>query len=117
MTMTPRFFTATLCAIAFSTALAQPSQSTQRGQAASDGQAERTIEIRPDTRWVNVTRMETIRFVINREGAQKAFTWRFDTLPLRPFELAEVAPQGALGQQQVTVYVARNRDLDGRGGR
>lgn len=107
-------FTAVLCATAFSTALAQPGLGAQRGQAASDGQAERTIEIGPDTRSVNVTRMEAIRFVVNRDGAQKAFNWRFDTLPLRPFALAEVAPQGALGPQQVTVYVARNRYIDGR---
>jgi len=85
------------------------------GSVAPEAQAERTIQIGPNTRWVNVNRMETVRFVIDPGGAQKTFTWRFDALPLRPFSLSAVAPAGALGPQQVTVYVARNRYLDGGG--
>ena len=55
-----------------------------------------------------------MRFVVGDGTAQKTFTWRFDTLPSRPFSLNVIAPQGVLGGQQVTVYVARNRIQDGR---
>lgn len=85
------------------------------GYSVPETQAERTIQIGPDTRWVNVNRMETVRFVINQGGAQKTFAWRFDRAPLRPFNLGDVAPTGSLGAQQVTVYVARNRHIDGGG--
>ena len=105
---------ASLVSLAAASAWGQPVSSAAFGSMAADGQAERTIPIRPDTRWVNVTRAETVRFVVGDGTAQKTFTWRFDTLPSRPFSLNVIAPQGVLGGQQVTVYVARNRIQDGR---
>ena len=119
---TTRYLVATaLCGLALTSALAQGTSTLGQikdpyGSAAPEAQAERTIQIGPNTRWVNVNRLETVRFVIDQGGAQKTFTWRFDAQPLRPFGLSAVAPAGALGQQQVTVYVARNRYID-RGGR
>ena len=66
---------------------------------------------------VNVTRMETVRFAIDQGGIQKSFTWRFDTLPFRPFTLNDIAPTGVPALQNVKVHVARNPYLDGGGGR
>ena len=107
--------------LALSSAIAQGAPSLGNikdpwGYAVPDSYAERTITIDPKTRWVNVTRMEAIRFVVTQGGAQKTFTWRFDTLPRRTFSLNEAVPAGILGQQQVMVYVGPNRYLDGGGG-
>ena len=63
--------------------------------------AEKTIEIFPETKWVNVDGGETYRFVI--EG--KAFGWAFNA-PYGPssFDLQRVAPPGMLNRP-VTAYV------------
>ena len=106
--------TASLVSLTAASAWAQPVSSAAFGSMAADGQAERTIPIRPDTRWVNVTRAETVRFVVGDGTALKTFTWRFDTLPSRPFSLNVIAPQRVHGGQQVAVYVTRNRIQDGR---
>ena len=87
------------------------------GYPVPEAQAERTIRIGPDTRWVNVTRLETVRFIVDQGGAQKSFAWRFDTLPFRSFTMNDIAPTSVLGLQEVKVYVARNPYLDGGGGR
>lgn len=85
------------------------------GYSVPESQAERTVQIGSKTRVVNVTRMETNRFVINDVGVQKSIAWRFDVLPRRAFSLDELAPAGGMASQQVTVYVASNRYLDGGG--
>lgn len=74
----------------------------------TQAQAERTIEITPQTQWVNVKRMEVVRFVSTTGGATKAFTWQFSAPSLRPFSLSDIAPAGFV-QQPVTVYVAPSR--------
>jgi hypothetical protein len=79
--------------------------------------AERTIVIRPDTRWVNVTGGETIRFVVG----DKSFAWAFNVAAtVHAFELNRIAPPGML-DHRVTAYVAPDprytRDGGGRGGR
>jgi hypothetical protein len=107
--------------LALSSAIAQGAPSLGNikdpwGYAVPDNYAERTVTIDQGTRWVNVTRMETVRFVVKQGGAQKTFTWRFDGFPRRSFSLNDVAPAGVLGQQQVMVYVGPNRYLDGGGG-
>lgn len=83
------------------------------GVSVPQAQADRTIPIDATTRWVNVKRMETVRFVVGQGSAAKTFTWRFDGLPNQPFGLDQIAPAGTLGGQAVTVYVARNRQIDG----
>ena len=102
-------------AIALSSAWAQPASGAAAayGYSVAESQAERTIQITPDTRWVNVTRLETVRFVVSSGAARTSFTWRFDSLPLRPFDLRQVAPAGALVGQQINVYVGRNHTFDG----
>ena len=64
-------------------------------------QAGRTIVINPETRWVNVSQGETIRFV----AGSTEFNWRFDGPDARSFDLAQVAPAGAV-PGSITVYVA-----------
>ena len=63
--------------------------------------SQRTITINPDTKWVNVTQGEEIRFVA---GATD-FAWKFDGPGNRSFDLQQVAPAGVLSRT-VTVYVA-----------
>lgn len=68
-------------------------------------QADREIRISSGTRWANVMRNETVRFVVANAAGEKSFTWKFDTLGLPVFDLNQVAPEGALGGRRVTVYV------------
>ena len=63
-------------------------------------EAQRTIGLASDTRWVNVNQDEAVRFVAG--GIE--FAWRFDGTGLRPFDLRSIAPAGALAQP-VTVYI------------
>lgn len=72
-------------------------------------QAERTIDISPQTQWVNVRRMEVVRFVSTTSSGTKTFIWRFDARTNKPFRLNEIAPAGFV-DQPVTVYVAPSRN-------
>jgi hypothetical protein len=70
------------------------------GEAASPAAAVRTIDIGPNTHWVNLEKGEIVKFVANGQE----FTWDFDgTLP--SFDLKQIAPQGAI-DQNVSVYIA-----------
>ena len=70
------------------------------GEATNPAAAERTIVVGPNTHSVNVERGEIVKIVANGQE----FAWDFDgTLP--SFDLKQVAPQGAVGQD-VTVYIA-----------
>lgn len=73
--------------------------------------AEKTIEIHPDTKWVNVDGGETYRFVVG----DKAFGWAFDA-PNSPdsFDLQRVAPPGVLNRP-VTAYVKPDPKYTGGG--
>lgn len=64
---------------------------------AATGHPERIIVIDADTRWINVTRFETIELRVNG----KSVVWTFDTFGTRPFPLSSVIP----GVSGVTVYV------------
>jgi hypothetical protein len=67
---------------------------------------DRQIEIGPGTRWANVTRNETVKFVlVNGDGSKSSFVWRFDTLGTPVIDLNALAPAGA---QAVKIYVARD---------
>lgn len=67
---------------------------------AATGQAGRVVNIGSDTKYLNVTRGETVQ--INAGG--KKVTWVFDTLGTAPFPLDKIIP----GAGNVTVYVAPN---------
>lgn len=73
------------------------------GSPADPQQVQRVVTIQPDTRWVNVTQGESVRFVVG--SAQ--FDWRFDGHDNRSFDLQTVAPPGAL-TRPVMVYIARS---------
>jgi len=69
----------------------------------------RTIEIRPDTRYVNVTEGDVIRFV----DGDKSFAWAFDGSCGYQFDLARVAPSGVL-DHSVIAYVDPDPHYCGR---
>lgn len=63
----------------------------------------RTITLDANTKWVNVTGGETIRFIVDG----KSFFWRFDTYNTNPVvELDKIAPAGMLGDRSIKVYVS-----------
>lgn len=74
------------------------------GQAATGAAADKQIALTSDTRWVNVSNGDTVRFT---SGGQ-SFVWHFDTLQDAPtFSLAAIAPAG-IDVGAVRVYVAAN---------
>jgi len=71
------------------------------GMAVPASAAAHSVVITPDTRWVNVTGGDTVRFVAG--GSE--FGWDFHVSPLvQVFDLNRVAPPGLLGRP-LPVYV------------
>lgn len=81
------------------------------GDPAPDAAATQTIEIRPDTKWVNVTGGEIVKFVVDG----KSFSWAFNVgTGVSRFDLSRVAPPGVLSRP-VFVYLAPDpRYIGGR---
>ena len=79
------------------------------GEAAIPVDAQRTIVIGANTRFVNVNHGEIVKFVANGQE----FAWDFDGLP-QSFDLKQVAPQGAL-DHSVRVYVETTSEDGGLG--
>jgi hypothetical protein len=74
------------------------------GDPAPDSAAERTITIRPDTRYVNVQGGQVVKFDVGG----KAFTWHFDGPDtVWAFDLNQVAPSGML-DHVVRAYISPN---------
>ena len=65
---------------------------------------DRTIEVTPRTRWINVSYGETVRFVMPQAPAD--VVWRFDGRA-NNLQLAEIAPGTP---RNVTVYVDQARN-------
>lgn len=66
--------------------------------------AERTITVKPATRYVNVTDGETVKFAVDG----KEFSWHFRTWPsAEQIALDKLAPK-EIRASGVMVYVARN---------
>lgn len=64
---------------------------------------DRTIIIDANTKHINVTGGETVRFVVG----DSSFEWLFDTYATSPvFDLKAIAPDGVLDHQSVKVYVS-----------
>lgn len=61
------------------------------------GPEERIIRITKATRYINVTRLETVRL----DFSGKSIVWNFDTLGTRAFPLSKIFPSAA----GITVYV------------
>ncbi|HEY8099494.1 MAG TPA: CzcE family metal-binding protein [Burkholderiaceae bacterium] len=75
------------------------------GDPSTPSAATRTIVIHDNTRYVNVTGGEIIKFVVG----DRAFAWNFDnTQELAPFSLTLIAPPDVTFARDVTVYVAPN---------
>lgn len=81
----------------------------RNGEAVSPAVATRTIVIGPNTRWVNVTHGEIVKFVSNGQE----FAWDFDGT-LNIVNLKQIAPQGAIAQN-VSAYVGLNERENGGG--
>jgi hypothetical protein len=74
------------------------------GDPAPDTAAERTIRITPDTKYVNVTGGQVVKFDVGG----KTFTWHFDgPETVWAFDLNQVAPSGLL-DHVVTAYISPN---------
>ena len=105
--MTTKFST-TLITVMLSAACVSPEALTADldllGGSAAVTAATRTIVIAPDTKYVNVTGGDTVKFVVG----DKSFAWNF-TVPanLSSFDLTRIAPPGML-DHEVTAYVATN---------
>lgn len=74
--------------------------------------AEKTIEILPETRWVNVTGGEHIRFVIG----DRAFGWAFNVaIGVSSFDLRQVAPPGILNRPVIAYVTPDPKYIGGNG--
>jgi len=93
-----------LLAACASTAPANPNLGTP-----ADGSGfDRKILIKASTTYVNVDDGEVIKFVVQEaDGADKSFTWHFDTARGGAGDLSKLAPAGTLGRS-VKVYVGPN---------
>jgi hypothetical protein len=76
------------------------------GEPADASVADRTIVVTPSTKFVNVKHGEVVKIV----AGGKEFAWDFDGIE-QPFELAKIAPQGAI-DHNVRVYIERS-EMDG----
>jgi Heavy-metal resistance protein CzcE len=93
-------FAATMVASSAVFALDQPVKLL--GNQVSPDQATRTIVIKPNTKYVNVTMGDVVKFTANG----KSFAWNFDGPPgVDNFKLNRVAPAGML-DRPVTVYIS-----------
>jgi heavy-metal resistance protein CzcE len=76
------------------------SDAERYGEAASSATAMRTIVVGPNTRWVNVTRREIVKLVVNGQE----LVWHFNGM-LSSFKLGAIYSRDAVAQK-VTVYIA-----------
>jgi hypothetical protein len=75
------------------------------GDPTTPAAATRTLVIRDDVGYVNVTGGEVIKFVVG----DTAFAWNFNSSQdIPPFDLRHIAPPDVLINHQVLVYVAPN---------
>lgn len=103
---------AMLAAAALSSAAASAWSQTP---AAADAGAipDRVIRITDQTRYVNVTRDETVRFLVaDAKGRETSFVRRFDHSDRRVFPLTDIAPAGVLGEHRILVYIQRTPPAD-----
>lgn len=78
------------------------------GSTAAVKTADRTIVIKPNTRWVNVKNGETVTFA----SGDQNFTFHFDTYPqTQVVKLDAIAPAG-VNVAPVRVYVADTREVN-----
>lgn len=74
--------------------------------------ATKAIAIRPDTRWVNVTGGDIVRF----DAGGKSFAWVFNVARgVHSFDLNRVAPPGMLNHRVIAYVAPDPRYIDGGG--
>lgn len=79
-------------------------QAADFGAPAANTAAQRTITVKPTTRYINVTDGETVKFAVDG----KEFSWHFSSWPsAEQIALEKLAPKDTMASG-VTVYVARN---------
>jgi hypothetical protein len=103
--MTPRSLIPTILALALLASCASRSTLSSRldllGDAAPVAAATQTIVISPDTRWVNVTGGDVVKFIVG----DKEFAWSFSgAQSITAFPLNQIAPAGILSRE-VMAYV------------
>ena len=95
---------ASVLAIACSTSFAADLPLKFLGDPGSTGTATQTINIKPGTKYVNVTSGKTVRFVVG----DKSFAWNFDVgTNVASFDLNRIAPANVL-TQPVKVYIKQD---------
>ena len=94
---------AAVAAVLSGAALADPVGRTSLlgSPASTEDHADKIVAIDGNTRWVNVTQDETVKFVVS---GGKSFVWRFDT-PEFAVNLKDIAPSGTV-DRSIYVYVA-----------
>lgn len=115
--MKSRLLLPTVLAIVLPIACVSPTHFTPRtdllGDPAPPSAATRTIVITPDTKWVNVTGGDIVKFI----AGDKTFAWNFNVAQtISSFDLSQVAPPGILNRK-VEVFVAPDPRYIGNGGR
>jgi len=69
---------------------------------------DRKIVVAANAKFVNVLDGEVIKFVVQEpDGADKSFTWHFDTSREMVGDLSKLAPAGVIGRS-IKVYVGSN---------
>ena len=85
------------------TSVMVPHVSGALGSPAPESAAQRTINLLPSTKYVNVEQSEIVKF----SSGGETFTWNFDTLGTPNFDLAAIAPAN-MDVGKVRVYVGPN---------
>ncbi len=106
--MKPRLLLSSVVALLLSSAGLGTAQGAVRtdllGEPAPLSAATRTVWVGPDTRWVNVTGGEVVKFV----SGEREFAWSFNGIEMAgAIDLNQIAPRGAL-THSVKAYVAQN---------
>jgi hypothetical protein len=79
------------------------------GTPAQADSTDRIVQLRPDSRSINVAYGESVEFIAKGEGgAERSFAWRFDVSPARSYvDLSQVAPAD-FPDQNLRVFVAED---------
>ncbi len=107
---------AACCMLSFAAPARAESASQYRwqfGDSAEGGRYDREIVVAPNTRWINVTAGQVVRFVLaDTANASAAFTWHFDAFSGGVADLRRLAPDGMVAPN-IKVYIAKDSHYSG----
>ena len=89
--------------LAVGTAAAEYSPNDDPGTPGQDNIYNRVIAIQPNTKYVNVSGDEMIRFVDSTTG--RSFVWNFNTTAYTT-NLSKIAPAGTFAGRNIVIYLA-----------